>query len=70
MVAEITFTVTVITSSLAKSTFVVAEITFKVAVVTFSVAKITTVVSEITFKSCYDHFFSGQDHFCRGWGNF
>ena len=50
VVAEITFKVAVITSSVANITFVVAEITFKVAVVTSSVAKITTVVVEITFK--------------------
>ena len=41
----------VITSSVAKITFVVIEITFKVAVITSSVAKITFVVAEITFKS-------------------
>ena len=36
-----------ITSSVAKMSFVVAEINFKVAVIT--VAKITFVVAEITF---------------------
>ena len=40
----------VITSSVAKITFVVAEITFKVVVITSSVVKITFVVAEITFK--------------------
>ena len=56
--AEITFKVAVITSSVAKITFVVAEITFKVAMITSSVAKITFVVAVITFKSRCDHFFS------------
>ena len=63
VVAEMTFKVGVVTSSVvtislfvAKITFVLAEITFKVAVVTSSVAKITFVVAEITFKC--DHFFS------------
>ena len=40
----------VITSSVAKITFVVAEIAFEVAVITSSVYKITFVVAEITFK--------------------
>ena len=40
----------VITSSVAKNTFVVAEITFKVIVITSSVVKITFVIAEITFK--------------------
>ena len=48
--AGMTFNVAVITSSLAKITFVVAEITFKVAVITSSVVKITFVIAEITFK--------------------
>ena len=48
--AEVTFKVAVITSSVVKITFVVAEITFKVAVITFSVIKISL--------------FSRQDHFC------
>ena len=38
--AEMTFKVAVITSSVAKITFVVDEITFKVVVITSSVAKI------------------------------
>ena len=40
----ITFKVAVITSSVAKITFVVSEATFKEAVITSSVAKITFVV--------------------------
>ena len=43
--AEITFKVAVISSSVAKITFVVAEIIFKVAVITSSVVKITIVVA-------------------------
>ena len=39
--AEITFKVAVMTSSVAKITFGVVEIIFKVAVITSSVAKIT-----------------------------
>ena len=39
--AEITFKVAVITSSVVRITFVVAEITFEMAVITSSVAKIT-----------------------------
>ena len=39
-----------LSSSVAKITFVVAEITFKVALLTSSVPKITFVVVEITFK--------------------
>ena len=35
MVAEITFKVAVITSSVVKTTFVVADIIFKVAVITY-----------------------------------
>ena len=50
IIVEITFKVAVITSSVAKITFVVAEITFKVAMITSSVAKITFVVAEITLK--------------------
>ena len=41
VVAEITFKVAIITSSLAKITFVVAEITLRMAVITSSVVKIT-----------------------------
>ena len=37
---ELTFKLTVITSSLANITFVVTEITLKVAVITFSVDKL------------------------------
>ena len=48
--AEITFKVVVITSSVVKITFVVAEITLQVVVVTSSVAKSTFVVAEISFK--------------------
>ena len=44
------FKVAVITSPLAKITFVVSEITFNVAVITSSVVKITFVVAEITFE--------------------
>ena len=49
----------VITSSVAKTTYIVAEITFKVAMITFSVAKITFVDREIyktsnAPKSLYD----------------
>ena len=43
--AEITFKVAVISSSVAKIPFVVAEIIFKVAVITSSVVKITIVVA-------------------------
>ena len=50
MVAEITFKVGVIISSVVKITFVVAEITLKVDVITSSVAKITFVVAERTLK--------------------
>ena len=39
-----------ITSSVAKITFVVAEMTFKFVMITSSVAKITFVVAEITLK--------------------
>ena len=39
--AEITFKVAMITSSVAKITFVVAEITLKMALITSSVVKIT-----------------------------
>ena len=56
----------VITSSVAKITYVVAEIPFKVVVVTSSVAKITFVVDETTFKVAVITFFSGQDHFWSG----
>ena len=38
--AEVSFKVAVITSSVAKSNFVVVEITFKVVVITSSAAKI------------------------------
>ena len=48
----------VITSLVAKITFVVAEITFKVVVITSSVVKITFLIAEITFQS-------GCDHFCK-----
>ena len=48
--AEITFKIVVITSSVAKITFAVTEITFIVAVITSLVVKITFVVAEITFK--------------------
>ena len=41
VVAQITFKVAVITSSVVKITFLVAEITFKAAVITSSVAKLT-----------------------------
>ena len=50
VVAEITFKVTVIPSSVANITFVVVEVTFKVAGITSSVAKINFVVAEITFQ--------------------
>ena len=50
VVADITFKVAMITSSVTKIAFVVNEITFKVAVITSSVAKITSVVAEITFE--------------------
>ena len=43
--AEITFKVDVIPSSMVKITLVVAEITFKVAVTTSSVVRITFVVA-------------------------
>ena len=46
-----TFEVAVITSSVAKITFVVTEITLQVPVTTSSVAKITFTVADITFKS-------------------
>ena len=39
-----------LSSSVAKITFVLAEITFKLALLTSSVHKITFVVAEITFK--------------------
>ena len=48
--SEIFFKVAVMTSSLAKITFVVAEITFKVVMITSSVAKITFVVAEALQK--------------------
>ena len=44
VMADITFQVAVIFSSVAKITFVVAEITFKVDVITSSVIKISFVV--------------------------
>ena len=44
MVAEITFKLAVVTSSVAKITFVVNEILFKVAVITSSMVNITFVV--------------------------
>ena len=44
VVAEITSTLAVFTSSVADITFVVAEITFKVIVITSSVVKIPFVV--------------------------
>ena len=53
--AKITFVVVdlkedVITSSVAKTTYIVVEIILKEAVVTSSVAKTTFVVNETTFK--------------------
>ena len=42
--------VALITSSLAKITFVGAKITFKITVISSSVVKITFVVAEITVK--------------------
>ena len=60
----------VITSSVAKITYVVAEITLKVVVVTSAVAKITFVVDETTFKVSVITFSSCQDHFCCGCDNF
>ena len=66
-----------LSSSVAKITFVVPEITFKVAVITSPVVKIIFVVAEITFKvavstSLVDKikFVYGQDHFCSGVDNF
>ena len=58
------FKVAVITSSVAKITFVVVEITLKVDVIPSSVANITFVVAEITFESGCKHFVSCQDRFC------
>ena len=52
-----------ITSSVAKITFVVAELTFKVVVILSSVTKNTFVVAEINLNGC-GHFFSCQNHFC------
>ena len=46
--AEITFKVAVITSSVAKITFVVTEITFNVAVITSLVVKINFVVFKLS----------------------
>ena len=68
--AYIIFKVAVITSSLAKINFVVAEIIFKITVITSSVVKITFVVAEITFRMVFNHYISGQDHFCSGLDNF
>ena len=48
--AEIIIKEHVITSYMAKITYVVAEITLKVVVVTSSVAKIIFVLDETTFK--------------------
>ena len=56
--AYIIFKVAVITSSLAKITFVDAEITFKIAVIIYSVVKITFVVADGS-----NHLFGGKDHF-------
>ena len=48
--SEIFFKVAVMTSPVAKITFLVAEITFKVVMITSSVAKITFVVAEALQK--------------------
>ena len=49
--AEITFKVAMISSSVTKITFVVAEITFKVDVITYPVVDITFVVAELVITS-------------------
>ena len=61
--AEIIIKEHVITSTVAKITYVVAEVMFKLVVVTSSVAKIIFVVNETTFKVAVIHFFSGHYHF-------
>ena len=48
--AEITFKVSVVTSTVSNITFVVDETTFKVTVITFSVVNITFVVTELIFS--------------------
>ena len=68
-VAEITIKVAVITSSVAKITFVGAVITFKVAVITSAVAKITFVVAEMTLKALCSLFHWSRS-ICSGLDNF
>ena len=55
--AEITFKVAMITSSMTKMTFVVSEITLKMAVITSSVVKITFEKGPREYKNNNKHLY-------------